>query len=287
MSLSPFFNSSSQHSPGIAFRPFEYQNLENFDISNCNGGNALENVNHLPPWQILGRSLSQDLTDLICPSALPQEMQTSMHCLETMISTEQCVPESVSMFSQEGDCFESDEDLFSSLSDEEMNLSSLVPMASLDSGDGLRRMSSEVVSEILQQSVRRMSSVEVDETLQAVNAQRIKSLTDSLKLKIKRPADSNFVASCSAAPTFCPSLTRIAESSNESAGSGLSPKSSKRVYHRRVPSRKDFASEKDYLEGFEAWRSLRDRNNKAVRKSRGLTDEPVKRRNRTAPLSDF
>lgn len=48
---------------------------------------------------------------------------------------------------------------------------------------------------------------------------------------------------------------------------GLSPRS-KRKYKRQRPERRDFATEADYDLAFLQWRQHRDRNNKAVRKSR-------------------
>ena len=153
------------------------------------------------------------------------------------------------MFSQ--DSFEGEGDLFVSYDDEDVNVTSLVPMDALQSGI----------------SVRQVPNVALGEAALAVRAHR----------------SAIFVASCTIPPTFTPSLARIAEVSNsEIASSTHSLKSSKRVYHRRVPSRKDFDSEQDYIDGCEAWRSLRDRNNKAVRKSRGLTDEPTIRRMHSA-----
>lgn len=71
---------------------------------------------------------------------------------------------------------------------------------------------------------------------------------------------------------FKPTMACIPESLEEETAITQSPKNTKRVYRSRVPDRKAFTTETEFTVCYEAWRSLRARNNKAVRKTRGLPE---------------
>ena len=120
------------------------------------------------------------------------------------------------MFSQ--DSFEGEGYLFASYNDEDVNVTSLVPMDAVQSGISMRQVPNVALGE---------AALVVRAHRMKIAQRTLKSIANLVKLSIKRSAI--FVASCTIPPTFTPSLPRIAKVSNSeiasSTHSGRSPAS--------------------------------------------------------------